>query len=79
MTCPECQSDSTLTVSLGRYVFVTSTLPLLLTIILAVWISPVLLWFIPPLFATNYLIGRKRAPMVVCRNCRRTSHRVSAA
>ncbi|WP_018923156.1 hypothetical protein [Salsuginibacillus kocurii] len=71
--CSACYSEHIMVIPKARYIIMTSVLPLFVTAAIAIIFHLLFLLFIPALVWMNVMIAQRKAPLVVCRECRHTS------
>lgn len=62
---------------MGRYLFMTSILPVLVVLAIGLFFEPLFFLFIPAVIVTNYILAKRKAPMVICRSCRHVENKYS--
>lgn len=67
--CPKCHEKEWRAIPKWRYVFLVSSLPWLVAIILAITVHHFFLVFIPLLAFVNVKIASKRIPLSKCHSC----------
>ncbi|SDI03737.1 hypothetical protein SAMN05192534_11924 [Alteribacillus persepolensis] len=71
--CSACKSSNVWVMSPLRYIFFMSVLPVLAAVLFAVIIHAGFVLFIPAVILTNHMLSKKKAPLVVCRDCKHTA------
>ncbi|MCE7792357.1 hypothetical protein K8O68_07985 [Salipaludibacillus sp. CUR1] len=77
--CPSCNSPNMIVISKARYMIMMTVLPVIVSAVIAVMFHPVFLLFIPGLIWMNKMIADRKAPLIICRECKAHSQGNPAA
>ncbi|WP_100400375.1 hypothetical protein [Bacillus sp. FJAT-44742] len=68
--CPKCGKEELLLILKWRYMFLTSTMPIVAALLIGYFFHIIFLVFIPGILVMNYLIAKKKTPFLICKTCR---------
>ncbi|SDI62757.1 hypothetical protein [Alteribacillus bidgolensis] len=77
LKCSKCGKSNLWVMSPIRYIFFTSTLPVLAALLFGFLADPVFFLFIPAVILTNHLLAKKKTPLKICKDCKHTENNFS--
>ncbi|SFE61045.1 hypothetical protein [Alteribacillus iranensis] len=68
--CKQCHHTNLLMVSSLRYVFFMSVFPVVIAMAIGLLAEKIFFLFIPAIILTNIVLAKKKAPIILCKDCR---------
>ncbi|MBU8905909.1 hypothetical protein [Desertibacillus haloalkaliphilus] len=71
--CKSCDSEEVSTMQLWQYFFFVSTLPVIVTVTIAVLVEPIFFFLLFIILLINYRVAKKKTPFTMCRSCKQVT------